>query len=104
MTLDRAYPSEQERVTALEELLDAKVLRTVVLELDMVRDLTIVDVRYRTNDSVGALPGDKLIERIKSRQEPLDQQQTITLKEPIGVQRSQIGFANRLVNAITGQR
>ena len=32
-------------------MLDAKVLRTVVVELDMVRDLTIVDVRFRTNAS-----------------------------------------------------
>lgn len=48
VTLDRAYPLEHDRVSALEQLLDAKVLRTVVLELDMVRDLTVVDVRYRT--------------------------------------------------------
>ncbi|MDN5838561.1 MAG: DUF4956 domain-containing protein, partial [Yaniella sp.] len=39
-----------------EQLLDAKVLHTVVLELDMVRDLTIVDVRYRTNGPVDNIP------------------------------------------------
>ncbi|WP_082911622.1 DUF4956 domain-containing protein [Enteractinococcus helveticum] len=104
VTLDRAYPSQQERVAALEELLDAKILRTVVMELDMVRDMTIVDVRYRTNESVGTLPGDKILERIKNRKEPLDQQQTIALQEPIGAQqRTSSGFANRLVNAITGR-
>ncbi|WP_404288733.1 DUF4956 domain-containing protein [Glutamicibacter arilaitensis] len=49
VTLEKAYPQKHELVAALEELLNAKVLRTVVIELDMVRDLTIVDVRFRTN-------------------------------------------------------
>lgn len=49
VTLEKAYPQRAQLIAALEELLDAKVLRTVVLELDMVRDLTIVDVRFRTN-------------------------------------------------------
>jgi len=49
VTLEKAYPKKVELQLALEELLDAKVLRTVVVELDMVRDLTIVDVRFRTN-------------------------------------------------------
>ncbi len=104
VTLDRAYPTEQARITALEELLDATILRTVVLELDMVRDLTIVDVRYRTTEPATTLPGNKIIERFKARKEPLEQHQTITLKEPIAVHRTQQGFAHRLVNAITGQR
>lgn len=47
ITLDRAYPIEQHRVAALEDLLNATVLRNIVVELDMVRDLTVVDVRYR---------------------------------------------------------
>lgn len=47
VTLERAYPRTDDLVAALEELLGAKVLRTVVTELDMVRDLTVVDVRYR---------------------------------------------------------
>ncbi|PRA11935.1 DUF4956 domain-containing protein [Arthrobacter sp. MYb211] len=51
VTLEKAYPQKPELVAALEELLDAKVLRTVVVELDMVRDLTIVDVRFRTNQA-----------------------------------------------------
>lgn len=49
ITLARAYPIEEDRVHALEQLLDAKVLRSIVVELDMVRDLTVIDVRYRTN-------------------------------------------------------
>lgn len=56
VTLDRAYPSEQQRVAALEKLLDAQVLRTVVIELDMVRDLTVVDVRYRPVETEQSQP------------------------------------------------
>lgn len=52
VTLEKAYPKKTDLHAALEELLDAKILRTVVVELDMVRDLTIVDVRFRTH--VGA--------------------------------------------------
>jgi Domain of unknown function (DUF4956) len=36
-------------IAALEKLLGAKVLHVVVQELDMVRDLTVVDVRFRVN-------------------------------------------------------
>ncbi|MDO5743708.1 MAG: DUF4956 domain-containing protein [Micrococcaceae bacterium] len=53
VTLDTAYPQHHQLTAALSELLDAKVLRTVVLELDMVRDLTIVDVRFRINAPAG---------------------------------------------------
>lgn len=49
VTLDVAYPQHDQLKIALGELLNAQVLRTVVLELDMVRDLTVVDVRFRTN-------------------------------------------------------
>ena len=49
VTLEKAYAQKPDLVAALEDLLNAKVLRTVVVELDMVRDLTIVDVRFRTN-------------------------------------------------------
>lgn len=49
VTLEKAYPRNEDLVQALQELLGARVLRTVVIELDMVRDLTIVDVRFRTN-------------------------------------------------------
>ncbi|GAA5228468.1 DUF4956 domain-containing protein [Paeniglutamicibacter antarcticus] len=53
VTLDAAYPQPHQLNAALTELLDAKILRTLVLELDMVRDLTIVDVRFRTNAPAG---------------------------------------------------
>jgi hypothetical protein len=52
VTLEKAYAQKPDLVAALEDLLNAKVLRTVVVELDMVRDLTIVDVRFRTNKHI----------------------------------------------------
>lgn len=79
VTLDRAYPSEQERVEALEELLNATVLRTVVVELDMVRDLTVVDVRYRTKP-----PEDRIPDRPMHWHEPISAQQPIVAEQPIG--------------------
>ncbi len=48
ITLDRAHANEANLKSALEDLLKAKVLRIEVIELDMVRDLTIADVRYRS--------------------------------------------------------
>lgn len=47
VTLDRAYLNEAALREALAELLDGRVLRLDVLETDLVRDITVVDVRYR---------------------------------------------------------
>lgn len=47
VTLDVAHPNVETLKSALEELLGAKVLHVVVQELDLVRDLTVVDVRFR---------------------------------------------------------
>ena len=47
VTLDVAHPNLEALKAALADLLGAKVLHVVVQELDMVRDLTIVDVRFR---------------------------------------------------------
>jgi MFS family permease len=47
VTLDRAYLDETELRRALSDLLGGKVLRLEVLETDLVRDVTVVDVRYR---------------------------------------------------------
>lgn len=55
VTLDRAYPREADLRAALEHLLGGSVRHLVVLELDLVRDLTVVDVRYRL-DTVAAEP------------------------------------------------
>lgn len=47
VTLDRAYSHEASLTAALRGLLDADILHAVVLELDQVRDTTVVDVRFR---------------------------------------------------------
>ena len=52
VTIDVAHPNRETLTAALEALLDAEVLHVVVQELDMVRDLTVVDVRFRANASV----------------------------------------------------
>jgi len=49
VTLDRAYPNESDLKVALAHLLDADILHLVVERLDIVRDTTVVDVRYRTH-------------------------------------------------------
>jgi Domain of unknown function (DUF4956) len=47
LTLDAAYPDTAELRRALARLLAADVRHLVVLEVDLVRDVTVVDVRYR---------------------------------------------------------
>lgn len=47
ITLDRAYPREADLHAALAHLLNGEILQTVVERIDVVRDTTIVDVRYR---------------------------------------------------------
>jgi hypothetical protein len=47
LTLDAAYPDRSEVLAALRRLLAADVRHVVVLKVDLVRDVTIVDVRYR---------------------------------------------------------
>lgn len=47
VVLDRAYPDVREVGPVLERLLRADVKHFVVLDLDLVTDTTVVDVRYR---------------------------------------------------------
>lgn len=47
VTLDAAIANEAELVQRLDGLLGADIQRFIVVELDMVRDVTVVDVRYR---------------------------------------------------------
>ncbi|PVG84043.1 DUF4956 domain-containing protein [Nocardioides gansuensis] len=56
ITLDVAVTDEQELRGRLEALLHATVQRFVVTETDLVRDLTVVDVRYRLADDTLAAP------------------------------------------------
>jgi hypothetical protein len=50
VTLDAAYTNEAELIRRLERLLCAHVQRIVVNRVDLVRDTTTVDVRYRLLD------------------------------------------------------
>jgi uncharacterized protein DUF4956 len=52
VVLDRAYPLVSEIRPVLEQLLGAEVKYFVVLDLDLVTDTTVVDVRYRSRTHV----------------------------------------------------
>ncbi len=54
ITLDRAYANEGELRAALESLLGGPVTRIELMELDVVRDMTVADVRYKTPSPVEA--------------------------------------------------
>jgi hypothetical protein len=59
MTLDRAFTDERELIAYLETLLGAEVRHLEVRRVDMVNDLTVVDVRYRLfqDPTVPTTPG-----------------------------------------------
>jgi hypothetical protein len=52
VTLDHAYPNESDMHARLAQLLGSKIHRTNVLKLDLVNDLTLVDVRYELNSDI----------------------------------------------------
>ena len=58
ITLDRAYVDEASLIDALSILLRGQVRAVVVMELDLVRDTTIVDVRYTATKPVKATAAD----------------------------------------------
>jgi hypothetical protein len=47
VTVDAVYTSEAALIERLEDLLTAKIERVLVLHTDLVRDMTVVDVRFR---------------------------------------------------------
>ncbi len=47
VTLDRAYTDEATLIAVLEEMLSARVYRIAVRRVDLVRDTTVVEVRYQ---------------------------------------------------------
>ena len=47
-TLDRAITDRTALIAHLAEIFDAETVRVEVLDIDMVRDTTLVDVRYKT--------------------------------------------------------
>jgi hypothetical protein len=49
ITLDRAYTDRNELVAVVQLMLTAEVRHLVVCETDLVRDITIIDVRYRSS-------------------------------------------------------
>lgn len=56
LMLDRAYPDERELEEAVSALLNADLVRIEVLDLDLVRETTQVDVRYRARARRPAAP------------------------------------------------
>ncbi len=56
LTLDRAITDEQELIAHVEQLLRAQVRHVEVKRVDLVNDLTVVDVRYRLPTSVPSTP------------------------------------------------
>lgn len=59
VTLDAAVTNEAELAHRLDALLGADIQKVIVVELDLVRDVTVVDVRYRVRPAghtVDALP------------------------------------------------
>ena len=55
ITLDAVYADERALVVRLEQLLGADVQRVIVLQTDLVRDQTTVDVRYRVSPEPATL-------------------------------------------------
>lgn len=51
VTLDAAYPDERLAIAHLEELLGADVTRLRIKKLDLVHDITVVDVCFRLRDT-----------------------------------------------------
>jgi hypothetical protein len=47
ITLDRAYPNRAQLEAALERVLGGEVRHVVVVQLDLVADTTVVDVRFK---------------------------------------------------------
>lgn len=58
ITLDAVYPDEVQLTARLEELLGARVRTVIVQEIDLVRDMQRVDVRYELlpDAAAGAAP------------------------------------------------
>ncbi|NOX30222.1 MAG: DUF4956 domain-containing protein [Actinobacteria bacterium] len=50
LTLDRAFTSEKMLIDHLQTLLDGHVHRVIVRRVDLVRDTTVVEARYRMNE------------------------------------------------------
>lgn len=58
LTIDRAFLDESALTAYTEQLLGARVTRIEVLNVDLVRDVTMIDVRYRVGAGVRGRPAD----------------------------------------------
>lgn len=65
ITLDRAVPDETDLHGELSALLGCQVVGVIVQHLDLVRDLTIVDVRYRVTPAALDARAELPLERIR---------------------------------------
>jgi Domain of unknown function (DUF4956) len=69
ITLDHAYPDPVQLRVALEQLLGTDIRYARVSELDLVRDITVVDVRYSPGGvrTAGVRAGRPLVRRLPGR-------------------------------------
>ncbi|WP_166998935.1 DUF4956 domain-containing protein [Paramicrobacterium fandaimingii] len=61
ITLDRAFTNEAALNAHLEQTLDAHVTRVEVLDVDIVRDTTVVDVRYSAHGADRDAPDEDVV-------------------------------------------
>ena len=71
ITLDGAFRDRGALLRHLEDLLSAEILRAEVTDIDMVRDITLVDVRYRTIDGKKPDANESLLRRGPRRLEDM---------------------------------
>ena len=71
ITLDGAFRDRGALLRHLEDLLSAEILRAEVSDIDMVRDITLVDVRYRTIDGKRADANESVLRRGPRRLEDM---------------------------------
>lgn len=70
IVLDRVYAGEADLRADLARRLDGEVTRVVINEVDYVRDVTVVDVRYRTRPRPAVRPAWPALSAILARRVP----------------------------------
>lgn len=63
VTLDAAITNESELAHRLDALLAADIQKVIVVELDLVRDVTVVDVRYRVRPENHTMDSEPALDR-----------------------------------------
>lgn len=72
VTLDRTYENRASLMAAVEELLDARVLRVTVRNIDLVQDTTKIEARVRISTGPSSVPTNDLIRTISGSGDRLD--------------------------------